>query len=148
MPGFGNVSSDAIVIVDSDDECAPRQSVYGKKNSEKHEGNDYLGLTGVGKDPKMLKRKQAPSPSVRDNENDDEDFVLDHIPTSEIKKQGKKLNSLVTKKVVSSAISDHEKQANPSSSHRVMLRQSEEKKREETGVITNFYQVSCVCKSS
>lgn len=132
MPGFGK-SSDAIVIIDSDDECAPRQSVYGKKNSEKHEGNGYLGLTGVAKEPKMLKRKQASSPSARDNENDDEDFVLDHIPISEKKKQGKKLNlapssSLVTKNAVSSAISDHEKQANPSSSDRVMLRQSEEKK--------------------
>ncbi|XP_050377885.1 uncharacterized protein LOC126795108 [Argentina anserina] len=126
-PGIGNVGSDAIVIIDNDRESAG-QTLSGKKNSKNDEGNGILNVAaGVPKDPHMLKRKRAPSPpSIGNNENDDEDFALDHIPISEvIRKQGKKLSlglssSQVTGKDASLGFCDP-----------MILRQSGEKERKK-----------------
>lgn len=82
MPGIENVAIDAIVIIDSDDESAG-ETLYPKMNSKRDEPDGFLTVDGVAKKPQMLKRKQAPSPNIGNNENDDdEDSVLDRIPIS------------------------------------------------------------------
>ncbi|KAL6174809.1 hypothetical protein ACLB2K_051454 [Fragaria x ananassa] len=100
-----------LALMRSDDESAG-ETLYPKMNSKRDEPDGFLTVDGVAKKPQMLKRKQAPSPNIGNNEFDDEDSVLDRIPISEL--IIKKCKKLMSSSSLASDFSDHGKQAKPS----------------------------------
>lgn len=136
MPGIRKFSSGDAGLIDSHNECAPKETktLCEKEISEMHKDTESLGLTGEERKLRVLKRKRASSLSGSDDENGGGKFEKDINSISEMK-QRQKLSlepdglpiKHCTELVDFSGSNDYENQTLPSCHDQVNSRESEEK---------------------
>ncbi|XP_061988141.1 uncharacterized protein LOC133706621 isoform X2 [Rosa rugosa] len=85
VSGIRKSSSEDAGLIDRHNECAPREIEMLCENSEIHKGTGSLGLTGVERKLRVLKRKPASSLSGSDDENRGGNFKKDKNSDSEMK---------------------------------------------------------------
>lgn len=136
MPGIRKFSSGDAGLIDSHNECAPKETktLCEKEISEMHKDTESLGLTVEERKLRVLKRKQASSLSGSDDENGGGKFKKDINSISEMKQRQKlslEPDGLpiihCTELVDFSGSNDYENQNLPSSHDQVNSRESEEK---------------------
>lgn len=126
MPGIQKFSSGDAGLIDSHNECAPKETktLCEKEISEIHKDTESLGLTGEERKLRLLKRKRASSLSGSDDENGGGKFKKDINSISE--PDGLPIKHC-TELVDFSGSNDYENQNLPSSHDQVNSRESEKK---------------------
>lgn len=91
MPGIRKFSSGDTGLIDSHNECAPKETktLCEKEISEMHKDTESLGLTVEERKLRVLKRKRASSLSGSDDENGGGKFKKDINSISEMKQRQK-----------------------------------------------------------